>query len=616
MAGLTLYEIEAIRSDLLADDIEIPSDARDECRWSLQDAMRYFESGGLIAPPPGQLRTVAAVLAEAGVAESIGNLLAGEVLSDWVDRLSVSRREQLRRLKVCGLTLSDRQAIVNTLARAWREARIPPQPSVDLALSPPPPPATLWAEVLEVIRRLRLLPRKQLDYDLRLLSHAQSTAEDLSGALRKPALLSAKEAEMLTDSSVSETDIARAWSADALGDVLEAVSGWSFDRVRLLKEGCGLSEGVHRPRLGQPIAFWTNQLGERGTEVALFDYADFSERCLGATAWVLHPCAYFACVATKFRQRFGERVVQVGWGDVGVFLAERGIQHLYIIKEGTAFVPDVRALPRSVSTLIHCVFHAKHPHGDRYAKISACVDGTAPVVPHIVRPRDPCGPNLRAELGIPATATVFGRHGGLDTFSIDFARSAVLKVARQRRDIFFVFLNTHPLDGEQHENIVYLKRTSDEEYLSRFIRSCDAMLHARSGGETFGLAVAEFSAHNRPVFTSSVHDDDGHGRMHLDALGAGLGSSRRRKFFYHSHDQLVQLLTNFDRTQNAPSEDFNAHRAFAPTEVMATFERVFLAHSDSDDLDGGRATTMSRDLSRVAIDGQWVSDSAFSVGSQ
>ena len=32
---------------------------------------------------------------------------------------------------------------------------------------------------------------------------------------------------------------------------------------------------------------------------------------------------------------------------------------------------------------------------------------------------------------------------------------------------------------------------------------CDAMLHARSSGETFGLAVAEFSASNRPVATES-----------------------------------------------------------------------------------------------------------------
>ena len=55
-------------------------------------------------------------------------------------------------------------------------------------------------------------------------------------------------------------------------DVLEAI-GWRYEEVRLLKEGCGLGgEGGGgtrtRPRLGERIAFWSNQMGERGTEVA------------------------------------------------------------------------------------------------------------------------------------------------------------------------------------------------------------------------------------------------------------------------------------------------------------------------------------------------------------
>ena len=37
------------------------------------------------------------------------------------------------------------------------------------------------------------------------------------------------------------------------------------------------------------MAFYSNQLCERGTEVALFDYADFGERLLGLTAYVLYP---------------------------------------------------------------------------------------------------------------------------------------------------------------------------------------------------------------------------------------------------------------------------------------------------------------------------------------
>ena len=87
------------------------------------------------------------------------------------------------------------------------------------------------------------------------------------------------------------------------------------------------------------------------------------------------------------------------------------------------------------------------------------------------------------------------------------------------------------------------------------------MLHARSGGETFGLACAEFSVCQRPVFTSSVHNDDGHGNMHLQVLGS---QRRCRDFFYTSKESLVRLLMGFNRAANPPTEGFNAYRGESP----------------------------------------------------
>ena len=60
---------------------------------------------------------------------------------------------------------------------------------------------------------------------------------------------------------------------------------------------------------------------------------------------------------------------------MGEFLLARSINHLYILKEGTRYVPDVRILPPSIRALVHCVFHANEPHGHIYAKISPCVNG-------------------------------------------------------------------------------------------------------------------------------------------------------------------------------------------------------------------------------------------------
>ena len=82
---------------------------------------------------------------------------------------------------------------------------------------------------------------------------------------------------------------------------------------------------------------WTEQLGERGTDVALFDYADYAERLLKLTVWVYYDasCArnFAGCVA-KFRSRFGERLVGLrdGWAGVDPALRKHGVRHLYALK--------------------------------------------------------------------------------------------------------------------------------------------------------------------------------------------------------------------------------------------------------------------------------------------
>jgi len=259
-------------------------------------------------------------------------------------------------------------------------------------------------------------------------------------------------------------------------------------------------------------------------------------------------------------------------------LTAHAITHVYIIKFGEPDEPSVHRFARTdghpMRTLVHAVFDGRAPHGHVYARISPCVPAppSVPVVPHIVRRREPLGPDLREELGIPTDATVFGRHGGYNVFDVLEARAAVLSVARQRADIYFVFMNTQPLwlreGDEPPSNILYLPPTLDEARKCAFIRTCDAMLHARMSGETFGLAIAEFSAHNRPVLTSSVHHDHHMARFHLDALGS-------KGLYYHDESSCAALLLSFDR-EAARRQDWNAYRAFEPERVMASFRRVFL----------------------------------------
>ena len=187
--------------------------------------------------------------------------------------------------------------------------------------------------------------------------------------------------------------------------------------------------------------------------------------------------------------------------------------------------------------------------------------------------REASGPNLRAELGIPAGATVFGRYGGVNVFDIFGARQAVLRVARARpRDIYFLFMNTQELvipEGEAApKNVLYLPASVDDARKAAFIHTCDAMLHARWSGETFGLAIAEFSASGKPVLTSSIHHDDGMARFHIDALG-------RRGIYYHDAASCERALLDFD-AEAARRIDWNAYRTYEPEPVMATFRNVFL----------------------------------------
>jgi hypothetical protein len=311
----------------------------------------------------------------------------------------------------------------------------------------------------------------------------------------------------------------------------------------------------------------------------VFDYAHYAEHLLGLTAYVAfgaHAWNNFDGTVERFRARFGERLLMLerGFDEVDDVLAREEISLLHCLRaEGIS--SHVSSLPH-VRTLVHAVFFGTDTReGDVHARISPCVPGVSPVVPHIVRPIDnpDDGPDLRAELGIPPSATVIGRHGAYETFDIEHARAALLEAAAERPDLYFVLMHTPPF-APPRPNIIHLPRTSDAERKAAFIRTCDAMLHARLGGETFGLAVAEFSSAGRPVLTSSEHHDNGNARFHLDTLAAH--GPHCRALFYRDKPSLLALLRKFGREDRLARNDWNAYGACAPETVMRRFKEVFL----------------------------------------
>jgi hypothetical protein len=304
------------------------------------------------------------------------------------------------------------------------------------------------------------------------------------------------------------------------------------------------------------IAFWDNCLCERGTTIALFDYAYYNEKILGNESIVLYNTTRVennAEVVEKFHRHF--KVYGVSNFDmVDNILLENNVNIFYIIKGGE----NEGQISKVCKTVVHCVFNSSQPHGDVYASISKRIGNL--VVPHIVHlPNNT--ENMRSELGIPEDALVFGRHGGYGQFDISYVHGIIYNIAKNYPNIYFLFMNTQPF-CDPLPNIIHIGKIIDLEKKVSFINTCDAMLWARSDGETFGLSIAEFSIKNKPVLATNSGF-----RSHIDFLGD-------KGIWYDEHN-LHSIITTLNKT-DIQDKDWNAYREFSPEKVMQIFKTVFI----------------------------------------
>lgn len=314
------------------------------------------------------------------------------------------------------------------------------------------------------------------------------------------------------------------------------------------------------------IAFHANQLSERGGEVALYDYCHYNEALLGNRSVVFYPrqaASNDASVVARFAQSF-ELVAYDHFAEVDRSIQAMQLDLFYAIKGGE--IDGI--VSRVVPSMVHAVF-AQSPfeiHGSAYAFVSEwlsrkCSAGLVPAVPHVVQ-APPLGllPNLRVELGIPEGAVVLGGYGGSQSFDLDFVRDRVIPEALARRqDVYFVFMNFRPFI--HHPRVFFLERSTDPVVKHSLIAACDAMLHARRQGESFGLACAEFSMQGKPVFTYGLSPD----RHHLKVLG-------RSAVVYRDGAQLLQQLLGFQPGSLSLAEA-EGYRKYTPEHVMELFDR-------------------------------------------
>jgi hypothetical protein len=219
-------------------------------------------------------------------------------------------------------------------------------------------------------------------------------------------------------------------------------------------------------------------------------------------------------------------------------------------------------LPK-VRTAVHAVFQAYEPHGDRYAYISEWlsqkIDRNVPFVPHIVDLPKPTE-NYRERFGITKDQIVIGRYGGYLTFDLSFVQEQIKLLLDIDDRFVFLFVNTQPFI--KHERVKFIDSIVDRQKKSNFIETCDAMLHARTRGESFGLSVCEFLFHNKPVFAWEGGIDQNHSFLLKDYNTL------------YKQENFVQKIRDFDSFTN---QDWKSIvNQFSPEKVIKKFDEVFL----------------------------------------
>lgn len=336
------------------------------------------------------------------------------------------------------------------------------------------------------------------------------------------------------------------------------------------------------------IAFFERQLCERGTSVAVFDYAYFSQILLKNKCIIIYlnnppQEKNNLDIIEKFSRYFHLYSID-NTNEIDNIIKNEKCDVLYQL------ALDAKSHIHSTlcKNVIHTVFDCKNvrPFFHKLATISKDVHNwneNIPVVPHMINlPKH--NDDMRNELNIPENATVFGRYGGKTEFNISGTHHNVIRVAKEKPDIYFIFANTNNFFDNNTKklnlkNIIFLDTLINLEEKVKFINTCDAMIHARQCGESFGLSLGEFNIFNKPIITTITRRHN----AHINILGKkgiyypnAYGDKELDKQLPNQPRNLYEILTSFNRDETK-KEDWNAYSEYTPENVIKKFNDVFLS---------------------------------------
>jgi len=138
-------------------------------------------------------------------------------------------------------------------------------------------------------------------------------------------------------------------------------------------------------------------------------------------------------------------------------------------------------------------------------------------------------------------------------------------------------------------NIIFLPKNIHTDFKEIFINTCDAMIHARNDGETFGLSIAEFSIKNKPIITwrpNIFHNpllilktlkryllkrNYIYATAHLDFLG-------KKAIKYSTKKNLANIFLNFEKYHKNINYDCYSE-LFNEENVMRMFNNILGNHN-------------------------------------
>jgi len=314
------------------------------------------------------------------------------------------------------------------------------------------------------------------------------------------------------------------------------------------------------------IGFYLPHLDLQGTGVSLYDYAFFNQSLLGNKSIMFydeqHPATH-PLVKEKFQKTLETFSVpgRENMSALASLCNKNKVDALYFSKCGRR---DDGRYVEDIPTLIHVNGVQYEPHGTIYAYVSKwlseyCSKSTAPYVSHIINLPE-TDDTLRTKLNIPKDAIVFGRTGGTYSWNIPFVNDVIKEIVNLNNNYYFLFVNTTPFI--QHERVLFIEPFTDLLLKRKFINTCDAMIHARQEGESFGIAVGEFSFCNKPVITYSQSPE----KNHLVTLGD-------KGLYYNDYSTLKSIFMNPGLFFN---RDFNAYKNYTPQKIMHYFNEIFI----------------------------------------